>query len=117
MCYRFEAQHAYFKSLVPVVRNFKNIPLTLAYRNQALHCSRLATFPGVPSKKYLYEGDKVSPGTTVLLRNLPNAPIFYNYVLENERLTCQMIPLPICQSEPQNLKSMEQRTDPNALSC
>lgn len=33
----------------------------------------------------------MSPGTTVLLRNLPNAPIFYNYVLENERLTCQMM--------------------------
>lgn len=31
---RFEAKHAYFKNLVPKIRNFKNICYTLAYRHQ-----------------------------------------------------------------------------------
>lgn len=30
-CFRFEACHSYFKSLVAVVRNFKNMALTLSY--------------------------------------------------------------------------------------
>ena len=92
MCYRFEAKHAYFKSLVPVVRNFKNI--TLAYRHQALQCSWLATLlQDAPSNKYLYE-TKYSLVLRMLLQNLPNACVFYKYILETERHTCQIIRTP-----------------------
>lgn len=58
-CFRFEACHSYFKSLVPVVRNFKNMALTMSYRHQSRLCSRLSVYPGMPSKRFLYEGDCV----------------------------------------------------------
>lgn len=81
-CFRFEATHAYFKGLVPVVKNFKNLALTLSYRHQVRLCSRLSSRPGMPSKKFLYEGDNVTPGQTVLLRNLSYARIFRGIIEE-----------------------------------
>ncbi|XP_011883997.1 PREDICTED: uncharacterized protein LOC105571135 [Vollenhovia emeryi] len=93
-CFRFEAAHAYFKSLVPVVNNFKNMAYTLAYRHQARLCSRLATYPGAPAKKFLYQGDKISPGVTLLLNNLPNARIFHRFVAEADRDTCLILRTP-----------------------
>lgn len=90
-CFRFEAAHAYFKLLVPVVRNFKNMAYTLAYRHQARLCSILATYPGAPAKKFLYQGDKISSGVTLLLNNLPNARIFHRFVAEADRDTCLIL--------------------------
>lgn len=52
-CFRFEAYYAYFKSLVPVVRNFKNMALTLSYRHQSRLCNNLASFTVNNSKKFL----------------------------------------------------------------
>lgn len=37
-CMRFEAKHGYFKDLVHKLKNFKNIPKTLAERHQILMC-------------------------------------------------------------------------------
>lgn len=45
-CFRFEATHYFSNCLVPVLRNFKNMPYTLAYRYQARMSSRLATLSG-----------------------------------------------------------------------
>ena len=90
-CFRFEATHAYFKWLVSVVRNFKNMPLTLAYRHQARLCSKLISYPGMSFKNFLYKGDFVAPGETVLLRNLPYATIFSDFVSEEERITCEIM--------------------------
>lgn len=93
-CFRFEAAHAYFKSLVPVVRNFKNMAYTLAYRHQARLCSTLATYPGAPAKKFLYQGHTIYPGETVLLPNLPNSEIFNRFVAEADRDRCLILRSP-----------------------
>lgn len=90
-CFRFEACHSYFKSLVPVVRNFKNMALTLSYRHQSRLCSRLATYPGMPSKKFLYEGDYVTPGEITLVCNLPYAVIFRGIINEAEWFTYKLM--------------------------
>ena len=51
-CMRFEAKHGYFKNLTRVIRNFKNIPKTLAERHQARMCYELSQ-PN-PFKNHLY---------------------------------------------------------------
>lgn len=93
-CFRFEACHAYFKSLVPIVRNFKNMALTMSYRHQSRLCSMLASYPGTDSKKFLYEGDYIALGVSVLLCNLPYAKIFHRIINESEWLTCQIMRSP-----------------------
>lgn len=93
-CFRFEATHAYFKGLISVVRNFKYIAATLAYRHQARLCSKLSSCPGMPAKKFLYQGDYVAPGNIILLNNLPYARLFHEFVDENEWFTCQMMRSP-----------------------
>ncbi|XP_066588077.1 uncharacterized protein [Prorops nasuta] len=90
-CFRFDATHAYFKSIVPVVRNFKNIALTLCYRHQAKLSSRLSSCPGMPSKKFLYQGDYVASGHSILICNLPYSNIFHGIVKENEWFSCEMM--------------------------
>lgn len=70
-CFQFERIHRYFKDLVPVVRNFKNMPRTLCYRHQARQALKFATFPGSASKRFLDQGNELSYGEKVLLRNFP----------------------------------------------
>lgn len=36
---RFEGKHAYFKDLAKKIRNFKNLPFSLATRNQQMECA------------------------------------------------------------------------------
>ena len=79
-CFRFEATHAYFKSLLPIVKNFKNIASTFCHRYQARMCSKLSSGAGMPSLKFLYHGDYISPGPIVLLQNLPSAHLFRGLV-------------------------------------
>ena len=40
-CMRYEAKHSFFKHLSDVVRNFKNIPKTLASRHQHYMCYQM----------------------------------------------------------------------------
>ena len=68
------------KSLVKVVRNFKNMPYTLAYRYRAKTASKLSTGPNGSAKNYLYRGDEVRSGQSVLLGNLPNVELLYDFV-------------------------------------
>ncbi|XP_043285551.1 uncharacterized protein [Venturia canescens] len=89
-CFRFEATHSYYKSLVSVVRNFKNMPQTLSYRHQTLMCSRLNSRSNVSSMKFLYTGDQIFSGQTVVLENLANAHLFYEYLDDNEIAGCQV---------------------------
>ncbi|XP_034934923.1 uncharacterized protein, partial [Chelonus insularis] len=93
-CFRFESAHAYFKSLVPVVRNFKNMPYTLSYRHQVRLCSHLNSYPKYSSKIFLYKGDEITPGPTVRLQNLSYANLLYEYVGELERNVCQVMRSP-----------------------
>ncbi|XP_011688405.1 PREDICTED: uncharacterized protein LOC105450321 [Wasmannia auropunctata] len=92
-CLRFESAHAYYKQLVPVVRNVKNMAYTCAYRHQANLYSKLATYSG-ESTKFLYQGHEISPGDTVLLNNLPNDQLFHKYLTEAERINCQLLRIP-----------------------
>ena len=85
--FSFEGFHNYFKGLVPIVRNFKNLPFTLGYRHQSKLCSLLATYPGAPAKKFLSREDSVHKGQTVLLKNLPHAEMIYNFLkLDNQSI-------------------------------
>ena len=90
-CFRFERAHIYFKQLVPVVQNFKNMALTLSYRHQARLASQLATYPGTKSKKFLYQGDEITVGETVLFTNLPNMHLFFDFIRYEDRETCQIL--------------------------
>ncbi|XP_031549388.1 uncharacterized protein LOC116286933 [Actinia tenebrosa] len=38
-CMRFEAKHSYFKNIAKVIRNFKNLPLSLSTRHQSMECA------------------------------------------------------------------------------
>ncbi|XP_068704496.1 uncharacterized protein [Montipora foliosa] len=38
-CMRFEAKHLYFKNMARTIKNFKNLPLSLAKRHQSLECA------------------------------------------------------------------------------
>lgn len=65
---------------------------TCAYRRQAQLCSKLASYPGSHSKKFLYQGHEISPGVTLLLNNLPNGiRMFSRYVAEADRTSCQLL--------------------------
>lgn len=82
-CLRFEGAHNYYKSLIPVVRSFKNLPLTLSYRHQARAASRMGSADGTGTKNFLYQGDDISLGQSVLLMNLPNCDLLRNFVPPN----------------------------------
>ena len=45
-CMRFEGKHAYFKELAKKVKNFKNIPYSLAQKNQKVVCAEHMTVDG-----------------------------------------------------------------------
>lgn len=53
---RFEAKHSYFKTLAHRVRNFKNIPKTLAIRHQQLMCYYLQNTHSSPLGKSIKTG-------------------------------------------------------------
>lgn len=91
------AAHNYFKSLVPVVRKFKNMPYTLAYRHQARLCLRLPSASSIESNNFLYQGHDVSVGPTLFLANLPNSHLFNEYVAENDRFNCDIMKTPEAQ--------------------
>lgn len=80
---RFEAAHNYYKSLVPVIRSFKNLPFSLAYRHQAYLATKMTSVSGSPNPNFLYAGDDISPGEIVLLQNLPNCELLFKYMNVN----------------------------------
>lgn len=86
-CFRFEAAHAYFKGLVAIIRNFKNMLATMSYRYQARICTRLFSGPGLSSKKFLYEGDYITSGPTVPVVNLPYAHLFDGLINNTKKNT------------------------------
>lgn len=45
-CMRFEGKHAYFKELAKKIKNFKNIPFSLANKNQKIVCAEHITVDG-----------------------------------------------------------------------
>ena len=75
-CFRFELADAYFKSLVPVTHNIKNMAKSLCYRHQARLCSKLVSYPGFPATHFLYRGDYITPGKLVLVNELAHKTYF-----------------------------------------
>lgn len=64
---RYEAKHKYFKSLVSSVKNFVNLPYTLACRHQQLEATQqgwiddsIEVGPGNKAPKTSYKGDPCS---------------------------------------------------------
>ena len=78
-CMRFEGKHAVFKN--KKWRNFKNLPKSVADYHQQWMCLQQCGIDGLPSPTYLYMGDKVKEGRTVVLKDLP-----YFTLLESENL-------------------------------
>ena len=50
-CMRYEAKHRQLKEMTSVVRNFKNIPQSLAYHHQRSMCYRMADKDGYLTRK------------------------------------------------------------------
>lgn len=77
-CFRFEAAHNYYKALVPIVRNFKNMPYTLSYRHQARLCFRLKSISNDVDKNFFCNPNSIDFGQTVIVSNLYNAQLLYD---------------------------------------
>ncbi|XP_034939465.1 uncharacterized protein [Chelonus insularis] len=93
-CFRFESAHAYFKSLVPVVRNFKNMPLTMIYRHQSRICSRLFSNPGQSSKLFLHESKIIVPGLNHYFTHYKYASLLYPLIPHELQETCSIMVSP-----------------------
>ncbi|XP_028409272.1 uncharacterized protein LOC114531867 [Dendronephthya gigantea] len=63
-CMRYEAKHSYFKQLALIIRNFTNMPLTLAKRHQHLICYRLQDECSGLST-FMDKGVDTGPGKTI----------------------------------------------------
>lgn len=79
-CMRFEVAHVWFKTLARVVKNFKNIPLSLSYRYESLRCSELAGILGESSVKFLYTGHKVNEGNVLDLADIPERELLISFL-------------------------------------
>ena len=64
-CMRFEAKHAFFKDMR--LKNFKNLPLSLANKLQFWLCHMQLGANGERSDHYIYAADTVAGGKTVSL--------------------------------------------------
>lgn len=85
-CMRFEAMHAYYKSLVTVLRCFKNLPKTLSYRRQVKQCASLGS--ARHSKPVLYSGDEIVVIERTALMNIVNFEQLLVFVPEVDRADC-----------------------------
>lgn len=65
---RWEAKHSQFTSIK--WKNFKNLPMSMAYKHQKWLCSQMLSPTGLPSENYLYEGDTVHGGNEKFLEEL-----------------------------------------------
>ena len=64
-CMRFEAKHQYFKRFAAMMRNFRNVALSLATRHQYLQCLEFSV------DSFLQEEGTLNDCTQVSGRNLP----------------------------------------------
>lgn len=56
-CMRFEAKHSYFKSIAKVIRNFKNLPLSLASRHQNMELADNITLDNSTDPSPLFQNE------------------------------------------------------------
>lgn len=82
-CMRFEAAHAWFKSSAKILKNFKNMPKSLAYKHEAYKSVLLAETLSGTSPHFLYKGHTIKPGNTVMLADIANANLLINLLPGN----------------------------------
>jgi hypothetical protein len=63
---RYEAKHSYFKRLAMNIRNFINLPYSLAKRHQEGLCYHLQT-PDGSASTFLSKGNEAGPGTLIII--------------------------------------------------
>jgi hypothetical protein len=66
--FRYEGKHGWFKGLS--IRNFINLPMTLAEKHQLLQSNRMTTVEGHYSENFVYSGDVVDNGKNVDIERL-----------------------------------------------
>lgn len=67
----YEAKHSYLKQIAYVIKNFINIPKSLAYHHQRQMCYRMADKYG-----YLNPKEVHGPGTMILLMDKSDFILF-----------------------------------------
>ena len=93
-CFRFEGLHAYFKSLVTIIKNFKNIAFSMIYRHQARMCLQLCTFSEMSHKKFLKLDDCITPGPLIKITDLTNFNLFHCFFSNDELLIAKAMQVP-----------------------
>ena len=68
---RFEAKHGWFKDYR--WKNFVNLPFSLSEKHQLYLAHNMTTTDGRPSKMFVYKGDVVKEGETVIPADLDDA--------------------------------------------
>jgi hypothetical protein len=89
-CMRFEAAHAWFKSVVKAVRNFLNMPWTCSYRHELLRCFELSGSGNPNSKRFLYQGHIVRSGHNIMLLQHELAEMLFPLLGEIDRQTYRL---------------------------
>lgn len=95
-CFRFEGAHAYFKQLIFKLKNYINIPYTLASRCQAQMASQLVSIPGTASRKFLYGGAVVRSGKKMHLRDHDMCDVLTELLMEIGRDSLIMLAPFLC---------------------
>ncbi|XP_064382999.1 uncharacterized protein LOC135331689 [Halichondria panicea] len=72
-CMRFESKNKELKGFTS--NCFKNVPYSVSVRHQQRYCHLLAVRPGQEMSNFLYKGDEVSSGKSVILDNDLVAPV------------------------------------------
>ncbi|KAE8738371.1 hypothetical protein FOCC_FOCC016149 [Frankliniella occidentalis] len=93
-CMRFEAAHSYYKTIARAIRNFKNLPWSLANRQEALRCFELWQMPGSPSPRYLYSGHQIKCGKQILISQTEVADALFRVIRNVDRETVRAMSSP-----------------------
>lgn len=73
-CMRYEGKHGFFKR--KKYRNFRNLPYSMAKHHQLNMCYKQGGTSGEKAINFLYDGDSIGPGKTVVLKEV--FPALYN---------------------------------------
>lgn len=74
---RFEGKHSWFKD--QRLRNFKNIPFSLAHKHQTYMAHILMNMDGTLSQNFIYSGDLIGEGDAVTITN--NGTVLYDFLV------------------------------------
>jgi len=75
---RYEGKHGFFKR--KKYRNFRNLPYSMAKHHQLNMCYKQVGISGERAINFLYDGDTIGQGKTVILKEL--FPLLYNQMCD-----------------------------------